>query len=60
MSNIVSDLKGEVCIIFDALKKIEETTKDITKEQDGSIQELKLMKQYKKLEKAFRDLSLDI
>ena len=61
VSNIVSDLKGDVCIIFDALKKLEETKLDQSvKDDEGSIQELKLRRQYAKLEKAFRDLSLDL
>ena len=62
VSNIVSDLKGDVCIIFDALKKLEETKLDQNERNgdEGSIQELKLRRQYAKLEKAFRDLSLDL
>ncbi len=61
VSNVVSDLKGDVCIIFDALKKLEETKPDQMENGDeGSIQELKLRRQYAKLEKAFRDLSLDL
>ncbi len=66
VSNIVTDLKGDVCIIFDALKKLEGSKgadggdKGSRKDGEGSIQELKLRRQYQKLEKAFRDLSLDI
>ena len=57
MSNVVSDLKGDICIIFDALKKLEddEKTKELRKEPN-----LKLLRQYKKLEAAFQDLSLDL
>ena len=54
---MVSDLKGDICIIFDALKKLEddEKTKELRKEPN-----LKLLRQYKKLEAAFQDLSLDL
>lgn len=57
VANIVSDLKGEICIIFDALKKME-NVKVETKE--NSNQKSKLTRQYKKLEEAFRNLSLDL
>jgi hypothetical protein len=75
VSNIVSDLKGDICIIFDALKKIETDAKleklseDETNENQKKnpppksneiAENLKVIRQYKKLEKAFQDLSLDI
>ena len=50
VSNIISDLKGEICIIFDALKKIEQ--KKVTADEN-------LEKKYRKLEAAFRNLSID-
>lgn len=53
VTNIVTDLKGDICIIFDALKKLEET-------KPGHEDPTKLIKQYKKLESAFQDLSLDL
>lgn len=52
VSNIVSDLKGEICIIFDALKKIEQ-------KQFDSEEKKNLEKKYLKLEQAFRNLSID-
>jgi tryptophan 5-monooxygenase len=55
VSDIVSDLKGDICIIFDALKKMEET-KDLKNDR----QKLKLFRQYKKLEETFKNLSLDL
>lgn len=60
VANIVSDLKGDICIIFDALKKMEEV-KDTTEPTVANTKErMKLAKQYKKLEEAFRNLSLDL
>ena len=56
VSNIVSDLKGEICIIFDALKKMETNENN----QNGLDKKPKLIRKYKKLEAAFKDLSLDI
>ena len=59
VSNIVSDLKGDICIIFDALKKMDHaklTEEESQKQQINS----KLKRQYKRLEAAFRDLSLDV
>lgn len=52
VSNIVSDLKGEICIIFDALKKIEQKKYSTEETKD-------LAKKYSKLEEAFRNLSID-
>lgn len=60
VTNIVSDLKGDICIIFDALKKLEETKENKPDEEDQPEAKLKLIKQYKKLETAFQDLSLDL
>ena len=57
VANIVSDLKGDICIIFDALKKME-GVKNETKV--NAKERMKLAKQYKKLEEAFRNLSLDL
>lgn len=56
VTNIVSDLKGDICIIFDALKKLEVKQED----ENDSEANIKLVKQYKKLESAFQDLSLDL
>lgn len=57
VANIVSDLKGEICIIFDALKKME----GVKDENKANVKEkIKLARQYKKLEEAFRNLSLDL
>ena len=58
MANIVSDLKGDICIIFDALKKLEEVKDEPT--AANAKERMKLAKQYKKLEEAFRNLSLDL
>ena len=52
VSNIVSDLKGEIFIIFDALKKIEQKKYSTEETKD-------LAKKYSKLEEAFRNLSID-
>lgn len=53
----MSDLKGEICIIFDALKKME----GVKDENKANVKEkIKLARQYKKLEEAFRNLSLDL
>lgn len=52
VSNIITDLKGDICIIFDALKKIE----DSNEANNNS----KFSFQYKKLEEAFKNLSLDL
>ncbi len=52
VSNIVSDLKGEICIIFDALKKIE-------KKQENAEENKKIVRKYQRLEEAFRNLSVD-
>lgn len=64
VSNIVSDLKGDICIIFDALKKIEETEQNSSSNNSNdkkhSLENLKLFRQYRKLEETFRDLSLDL
>lgn len=60
VSNIVSDLKGEICIIFDALKKIETNNYDQNGLDMNKSEKPKLIKKYKKLEEAFKDLSLDL
>lgn len=52
VSNIISDLKWDICIIFDALKKIEDSNE--------ANKNTKFSFQYKKLEEAFRNLSLDL
>lgn len=57
VANIVSDLKGDICIIFDALKKME-GVKDT--DRTNVKEKIKLARQYKKLEEAFRNLSLDL
>lgn len=61
VANIVSDLKGDICIIFDALKKMESVQKE-TNSTANAMREKKskLARQYKKLEEAFRNLSLDL
>lgn len=75
VSNIVSDLKGEICIIFNALKKMEKEKPAATengcieeKQTTDPIDELeskdlakkqKLIRNYKRLEEAFRNLSID-
>ena len=62
VSNIVSDLKGDICIVFDALKKLEETqveTSENTDEEMKRKKNAKLIQKYKKLEEAFKNLSLD-
>lgn len=55
VTEIVSDLTGDICIIFNALKRLEGQAED-----DEHNPNNKLIKQYKKLESAFQDLSLDI
>ena len=68
VANIVSDLKGDICIIFDALKKIEDSSQESTEKAaavaapaDPTIDyKAKLIRKYKKLEEAFRNLSLDV
>ena len=60
VSNIVSDLKGDICIIFDALKRLEDSQQQQHQQQNESESNLKLKRQYKKLEAAFKDLSLDL
>lgn len=74
VSNIVSDLKGDICIIFDALKKLEDSQNSNTNEETldtnyknvngldplAKAKNLKLKRQYKKLEEAFKDLSIDL
>lgn len=55
MSNIVSDLKGEICIIFDALKKLEQKQDGV----DNSEEKKRLARKYQRLEEAFRNLSID-
>jgi hypothetical protein len=60
VTNIVSDLKGDICIIFDALKKLEEAmpgNKGLNAEDE---ERLKKIRRYKKLESAFKEMSLDI
>jgi tryptophan 5-monooxygenase len=51
VANVVSDLKGDICIIFDALKKLEQTS--------DSVQKKRLLMKYQRLESAFRNLSID-
>ena len=54
-------MKGDICIVFDALKKMEET-KDDTNGEDMETRKrknIKLIQKYKKLEEAFKNLSLD-
>jgi tryptophan 5-monooxygenase len=59
VSNIVSDLKGDICIIFDALKKIEQIGK--VNEKLNSLKEKSNDHiTNNKLEEVFRDLSLDL
>ena len=58
VSNVISDLKGDICIVFDALRKMEET-KDLNDPESISKPNLKLVQKYKKLEEAFKNLSLD-
>ncbi len=60
VSNIITDVKGDICIVFDALKKMEET-KDSTDEdlETRKRKNIKLIQKYKKLEEAFKNLSLD-
>ena len=53
VSNIVSDLRGDICIIFDALKKIEETQTEPNKQASNVAQK------YQHIEQAFRSLSID-
>jgi hypothetical protein len=64
VSDIVSDLKGDICIIFDALKKLEDSQNSEEPvgnlENGNSNKNLRLKRQYKKLEEAFRDLSMDL
>lgn len=61
VSNIVSDLKGDICIIFDALKRIEDLQQnDDSISSASNYKNSKLRRQYKKLEAAFKDLSLDL
>lgn len=55
VTEIVSDLTGDICIIFNALKRLE-----VQAEEDELNPNNKLIKQYKKLESAFQDLSLDL
>ena len=54
VTQIVGDLTGDICIIFDALKRLEGT------QSDEELNDARLIKQYKKLEAAFQDLSLDL
>ena len=60
----MSDLKGDICIIFDALKKLEDSQNSEDPagniENGNSNKNLKLKRQYKKLEEAFRDLSMEL
>jgi hypothetical protein len=60
VSNIITDVKGDICIVFDALKKMEET-KDTNAEdlETRKRKNIKLIQKYKKLEEAFKNLSLD-
>ncbi len=99
VSNIVSDLKGDICIIFNALKKFEKIDEDENKNQADEMesgdmtdkttvatlnsntpkrelistnetqsnvknalektQNEKLIRNFKRLEEAFRNLSID-
>ncbi len=52
----MSDLKGDICIIFDALKKIEKTQDSVDK---MTKEDKKLIRQYQRLEDVFRSLSVD-
>jgi hypothetical protein len=56
VTEIVSDITGDICIIFNALKRLECQAD----ENDEYSPNHKLIKQYKKLESAFQDLSLDV
>jgi hypothetical protein len=80
VSNIVCDLKGDICIIFNALKKMEKVEK-VEEQEEGSgetaavaakngdeasngvdsekHQSQKLFRNFKRLEEAFRNLSID-
>ena len=65
VANIVSDLKGDICFIFDALKKIEDSSQESEKPAVAAVDatvdcKAKLIRKYKKLEEAFRNLSLDV
>ena len=80
VSNIVSDLKGDICIIFNALKKmekldenkendsvaVEQQDNDNTNNNGDQLNDLKtklhnqkLIRNFRKLEEAFRNLSID-
>jgi hypothetical protein len=54
-------LKGDICIIFDALKKLEDNKDQNVEENEvDKKKKQKLVRQYKKLEEAFGNLSLDV
>jgi hypothetical protein len=53
VADVVSDLKGDICIIFDALKKLEQTS------EPNAVQKKRLLMKYQRLEEAFRNLSID-
>ena len=57
VSNVVSDLKSDICIVFDALKKIEDSNS--SDDDMKNRKNLKFIQKYKKLEEAFKNLSLD-
>jgi hypothetical protein len=80
VSNIVCDLKGDICIIFNALKKmekdgLEKLDESATENDEGGVngengqksntsaedkqQSQKLIRNFKRLEEAFRNLSID-
>ena len=84
VSNIVCDLKGDICIIFNALKKMEkiEEKRENNESENGQENEVyekgssnehvneidrelkkqqnqKLIRNFKRLEEAFRNLSID-
>jgi hypothetical protein len=74
VSNIVCDLKGDICIIFNALKKMEkegpekldESSEETGKGENSKRsdtqekqQNQKLIRNFKRLEEAFRNLSID-
>ena len=54
-------MKGDICIIFDALKKLEDNKDQNVEENEvDKKKKQKLARQYKKLEEAFGNLSLDV
>ncbi len=60
VTNIVSDLKGDICIIFDALKKLEEARPESKEQNPEDLERLRKIRRFKKLEMAFKEMSLDI